>query len=110
MSIGPRQIEILRLSQAELARGRSKTTEFCIKKSSCAHATKFDLSATKNPSPPRGVLENRLPARSPALEATRTGLEPATTGSTVQDSNQLSYRASCFAANPASLRRPDRRL
>jgi hypothetical protein len=26
-------------------------------------------------------------------EATRTGLEPATTGSTVRDSNQLSYRA-----------------
>ena len=30
----------------------------------------------------------------PALQrATRTGLEPATTGSTVRDSNQLSYRA-----------------
>jgi hypothetical protein len=28
------------------------------------------------------------------LLATRTGLEPATTGSTVRDSNQLSYRAS----------------
>ena len=27
------------------------------------------------------------------VEATRTGLEPATTGSTVRDSNQLSYRA-----------------
>lgn len=27
------------------------------------------------------------------LLATRTGLEPATTGSTVRDSNQLSYRA-----------------
>jgi hypothetical protein len=27
------------------------------------------------------------------VEATRTGLEPATTGSTVQYSNQLSYRA-----------------
>src|SRR3954470_17396645 len=26
-------------------------------------------------------------------QATRTGLEPATTGSTVRDSNQLSYRA-----------------
>src|SRR5690606_21945611 len=26
------------------------------------------------------------------LEARRTGLEPATTGSTVRDSNQLSYR------------------
>ena len=27
------------------------------------------------------------------IEATRTGLEPATSGSTVRGSNQLSYRA-----------------
>jgi hypothetical protein len=45
-----------------------------------------------------GTLGNAPPSASHITEqaweeATRTGLEPATTGSTVRDSNQLSYRA-----------------
>lgn len=38
-----------------------------------------------------GCIENRKLQRK--IEATRTGLEPATSGSTVRGSNQLSYRA-----------------
>ena len=36
------------------------------------------------------------------METRRTGLEPATTGSTVQDSNQLSYRPLVLMGPPWS--------
>lgn len=41
-----------------------------------------------------GVVGNQASPRKSLLgRATRTGLEPATSGSTVRGSNQLSYRA-----------------
>ena len=48
---------------------------------------------------PIEIPQKKLAHFCTSFEATRTGLEPATSGSTVRGSNQLSYRA--FRGNPS---------